>query len=404
MAKVITVPRLGLTMETATVTTWMKQEGDIVNKGEVICIIETDKASFDVEAPQSGVLVKVMAEEGSVLPVGEVLAVIAQTGESFDLEKLIQQAKADMETPAAVKPAEARAVVRGPILPKEKRELKVSPLARRIAEEKGIMLEDIIGTGPGGSITKEDVLRVWEQKGSIPTQPLIVSKKIPLKGIRKLIADRMSLSWHTAPRVTQVMEVDMSEAIRFREECWSDWEAKGVRVSINDILIKAVSLALMENLEMNSSLKENEIEVYGNVNMGIAVSAERGLIVPVLRNAHQKTLLEIARESAILVQKVREGKIGPDELSFGTFTITNIGTFGIDLFTPIINPPESAILGVGKLEKKVKVVDDDKIAIRSVMNLCLVFDHRVVDGAPAARFLGRVKEILERPVQLKELN
>jgi len=160
MAKVITVPRLGLTMETATVTTWMKQEGDIVNKGEVICIIETDKASFDVEAPQSGVLVKVMAEEGSVLPVGEVLAVIAQTGESFDLEKLIQQAKADMETPAAVKPAEARAVVRGPILPKEKRELKVSPLARRIAEEKGIMLEDIIGTGPGGSITKEDVLRV----------------------------------------------------------------------------------------------------------------------------------------------------------------------------------------------------------------------------------------------------
>ena len=212
------------------------------------------------------------------------------------------------------------------------------------------------------------------------------------------------MSWHTAPRVTQVMEVDMSEAIRFREECWSDWEAKGVRVSINDILIKAVSLALMENLEMNSSLKENEIEVYGNVNMGIAVSAERGLIVPVLRNAHQKTLLEIARESAILVQKVREGKIGPDELSFGTFTITNIGTFGIDLFTPIINPPESAILGVGKLEKKVKVVDDDKIAIRSVMNLCLVFDHRVVDGAPAARFLGRVKEILERPVQLKELN
>lgn len=404
MAKVITVPRLGLTMEKATVTTWMKQEGNIVNKGEVICIIETDKVSYEVEAPESGVLVKVMVEEGSVLPVGEVLAVIAQAGESFDLEKLIQQAKAELEAPAVPKPVEASAVVKGPLPMEEKRELKVSPLARRIAEEKGVNLRDIVGTGPGSSITKEDVLRAWEQKGSIPTQPIIVSKRIPLKGIRKVIADRMSLSWHKAPRVTQVMGVDMSEVLNFREECRSDWETKGARVTINDILVKVVSLALVENLDMNSSLRENEIEVYGNVNMGIAVATERGLVVPVLRNAHQKTLLEIARESAILVEKVREGRIGLDELSFGTFTITNMGTFGLNLFTPIINPPESAILGVGKLEKRVVVVDEDKIAIRSVMNLCLVFDHRVVDGAPAARFLGRVKEILEKPAQLKELN
>jgi pyruvate dehydrogenase E2 component (dihydrolipoamide acetyltransferase) len=287
---------------------------------------------------------------------------------------------------------------------KEKKEVKVSPLARRVAEEKGVNLEDINGTGPGGSITKEDVLRTWEQKGPIPTQPLVVSKKVPLRGIKKVVADRMSLSWHTAPRVTQVIEVDMSEALRFREEHRGDWEAKGIRVSINDILVKTVTLALLEHLEINSSLKGDEIEVYANVNMGIAVATERGLMVPVLRNANQKTLLEIAQESAALVQKVQQGKIGPDELSFGTFTITNLGTFGINFFTPIINPPESAILGVGKLEKKVKVIDEDKIAIRPTLNLCLVFDHRVVDGAPAARFLLKVKERLENPMQLKELN
>lgn len=404
MAKIITIPKLGLTMEKATVTTWMKQEGNVVSKGEVICIIETDKVSYEVEAPEAGVLVKVMAEEGSVLPVGEVLAVIAQVGESFDLEKLIQQAKAGLEVPVVPEPAEAPSAVNRPLPMEEKRQLKVSPLARRIAEEKGISLRDIIGTGPGNSITKDDVLRAWERKGSIPTQLKIVSKKIPLKGIRKVIADRMSLSWEKSPRVTQVMGVDMSEVINFREEYRSDWEAKGTRVTINDILVRVVSSALMEHLDINSSLKDNEIEVYGNVNMGIAVATERGLVVPVLRNANQKTLLEIARESAILIGKVREGKIGPDELSFGTFTITNMGSFGLNLFTPIINPPESAILGVGKLEKRVVVADEDKIAIRSLMNLCLVFDHRVVDGAPAARFLGKIKEILEEPAQLRELN
>lgn len=404
MVKVITVPKLGLTMEKATITTWMKQEGDTVHKGEVICIIETDKVSYEVEAPQSGVLVKVMAEEGSVLPVGEPLAVIAQAGEIFYLEKLLQQAKTEWATPQAEKPVESPPVMSGAPPTKEKKEVKVSPLARRVAEEKGVNLEDINGTGPGRSITKEDVLRAWEQKGPIPTQPLVVSKKVPLRGIKKVVADRMSLSWHTAPRVTQVIEVDMSEALRFREEHRGDWEAKGIRVSINDILVKTVTLALLEHLEINSSLKGDEIEVYANVNMGIAVATERGLMVPVLRNANQKTLLEIAQESAALVQKVQQGKIGPDELSFGTFTITNLGTFGIDFFTPIINPPESAILGVGKLEKKVKVIDEDKIAIRPTLNLCLVFDHRVVDGAPAARFLLKVKERLENPMQLKELN
>jgi len=162
-----------------------------------------------------------------------------------------------------------------------------------------------------------------------------------------------------------------------------------------------ISQALTEYPEVNSSLKGDEIEIYGNVNMGIAVATERGLIVPVLRNADEKPLVDISKESSLLIQRTQDGKIGLDELSFGTFTITNLGTFGIDLFTPIINQPESAILGVGKLDRKVKVVDGDKIAIRSVMNLCLVFDHRVIDGAPAARFLGRVKELLENPVQMK---
>jgi pyruvate dehydrogenase E2 component (dihydrolipoamide acetyltransferase) len=408
MAKAITVPKLGLTMEKATITTWMKQEGDAVNKGEVFCIIETDKVNFEMEAPQAGVLAKVMAEEGSVLPVGEVIAVIAQAGETFDLKDMIRRARED--TGASPPEKEVKAAPEAPAaasLPRErgeKREVRVSPLARRIAEEKGVSLEGMTGTGPGGSITKEDVLNALESKGKVSIQafPLLVSKKVPLKGVKKVVAERMALSWHTAPRVTQVLEVDMTEAVRFREENRGGWESQGVRVSLNDLLIKAASQALIEYPEVNSSLKGDEIEMYGNVNMGIAVATERGLIVPVLRNAHQKSLLEIAGESGALIQKTLDGKAGPDEMSFGTFTITNLGTFGIDLFTPIINQPESAILGVGKLDRKVKVVDGDKIAIRSVMNLCLVFDHRVIDGAPAARFLGRVKEILENPAQMKD--
>jgi pyruvate dehydrogenase E2 component (dihydrolipoamide acetyltransferase) len=409
MAIGMMIPQLGMTMEKATITTWMKQEGDSVNKGEILCLIETDKVSLEMEAPEAGLLAKVLAAEGSEVPVGEVVAVIAPKGENFNLEEVIREAKrgfagsepAAQETPAAGV-STGGVVMTSP--PREgKRDLKVSPLARRLAEEKGVDLEGITGTGPGGSITKEDVLKASEAKGkvSLRSTPFLVSKKVPLKGVKKVVAERMALSWHTAPRVTQVMEVDMTEVVRFREENRKDWESKGVRVSINDILVKAVSQALTEFPEVNSSLKGEEIEIYGNVNMGIAVATERGLIVPVLRNADQKSLLEIAQESSVLVRKTQEGKIGPDDLSFGTFTITNLGTFGIDLFTPIINQPESAILGVGKLDRKVKVVDGDKIAIRSVMNLCLVFDHRVIDGAPAARFLGRVKELLENPAQMK---
>jgi pyruvate dehydrogenase E2 component (dihydrolipoamide acetyltransferase) len=413
MARAITMPQLGVTMERATITTWMKQEGDPVKQGDVLCVIESDKINFEIEAPESGVLTKVLAEKGIEVPVGEVIAVVAGQGEAFDLEELIRQAKGEFATRGAEPFAprvSTRSVEVGAVhetsQPREsRRKLKVSPLARRLAEEKGVSLNEITGTGPDGSIMKEDVLRAFELKGkaSPRTTPLVVSKKLPLKGVKKVVAERMALSWQVAPRVTQVMEVDMTEALRFREENREQWEAKGVRVSINDILVKAVSQALMEHPEINSSLKGDEIEVYGNVNMGIAVATERGLLVPVLRDADRKSLLDISRESSILIQKTQEGKLGPDDLSFGTFTITNLGTFGIDLFTPIINQPESAILGVGKLDQKVKVVDGDKIAIRSVMNLCLVFDHRVIDGAPAARFLGRVREILENPNQLKEM-
>ncbi|NWF92337.1 MAG: 2-oxo acid dehydrogenase subunit E2 [Syntrophaceae bacterium] len=399
MARAITIPQLGLTMEKATLTTWMKEEGDRVEKGETLCIIETDKIDFEIEAPQAGILVKIMAREGDILPVGEVIAVVAREGESFDLDALIKEAK-EVKPPFEEKAAEIQVPISSSGLRVGRRDLKASPLARRLAAEKGVSLEGIIGTGPGGSISKEDVLRVVEERQRGPLQ---VSKRVPVKGIRRVIAERMSLSWHTSPRVTQVMEVDMTELVRFREESRSDWESKGVRVSLNDILIKVVSRALIEIPEINSSLKGDEIEVYGNVNMGIAVATDRGLIVPVLRNADKKSLLEIAEESNLLIQKTREGKIGPDDLKFGTFTITNLGTYGIDLFTPIINPPESAILGVGKLDRKVKVMEGDQIAIRSTMNLCLVFDHRVIDGAIAARFLSRLKEILEIRDQLKEV-
>ena len=301
--------------------------------------------------------------------------------------------------------------------------VKISPIARKLAEELGIDMASLQGSGPGGRITKEDVLRVAEAvKGTPPAAPvtstivpaptpaglpvtasmpaatrLSVSRTVALTGIRGRVAERMFQSWNTIPRVTEVMQVDMSATVAFREAMLGQWEQQyGVRISLNDMITKAVATALSRHPRLNATLVQQEVRLHDSVNIGVAVNLDEGLIVPVIFNADQKDLGQLARESRELAERARVGRLQLPDISDGTFTITNLGTTGIDLFTPIINPPQVAILGVGMVQRR-PVVVGDALAIRPSVYLCLVFDHRALDGVPAANFLQEVQRLLTKP-------
>jgi len=357
------MPRLSLTMKEGTVVQWFKKEGEKVEKGEPVVEVLSDKVTYEVEAPTAGVIRKILAEEGVDVPVAETLAIIAAPDEEF-LEEAVAEAPVE----------------------KVERRIVASPAAKRIAREYGVDLAQVRGTGPNGRIVEEDVRRfVKEAKVA-----LRVREVIALTGIRKTAAERVSLSARTAPHSTITMEVDMSNAAKLREK---------VRFSYTDMLVKAVAKALTEHPVMNSTLEKDQIKIFEDVNIGVAVATEKGLVVPVIRNADKKEIKEISSTLREIVEKAREGKLTREEMSGGSFTITNLGMFGVDIFTPIINPPETAILGVGRVVKKPVVVNGE-IVVKPVMHLSLSFDHRVVDGAPAARFLQSVKMALENPETL----
>jgi len=367
MAKLVTkvvMPRLSLTMKEGTVVQWFKKEGERIEKGEPVVEVLSDKVTYEVEAPASGVVRKILAEEGVDVPVAETLAIIAAPDEEL---------------------LEVETIAEAPVERVEER-IVASPAAKRLAREYGVDLAQVRGTGPDGRIVEEDVRRFVEEA----KVALRVREVIPLTGIRKTAAERVSLSARTAPHSTITMEVDMFNAAELREK---------FQVSYTDMLVKAVAKALTEHPVMNSTLEKDQIKVFEDVNVGVAVATEKGLIVPVIRNADKKEVKEVASKLKELVEKAREGKLTREEMSDGTFTITNLGMFGVDVFTPIINPPETAILGVGRVVEK-PVVMDKKIVVKPVMHLSLSFDHRVVDGAPAARFLQSVKMALENPKTL----
>jgi pyruvate dehydrogenase E2 component (dihydrolipoamide acetyltransferase) len=383
----------------------MKKEGDRVEKDEVILVVMSEKIEYEVEAPESGNLAKIIAKEEENYPVGATLAVITAEGEEIP-EDMLKEAVAPAVSAAkerVVKPPRPpRAAAR---VPGER--LKISPVARKMAQELGVDVDALVGSGPGGRIVKEDVLKAAEGAASTvaetappaatPESDMDVLEVIPLKGIRKVIADRMQQSWDNTPRVTEVMEVDMTAAEAFRKENLPGWE-KGfsTRVTYNDFIVKAVALALQEHPLLNSTIVNGEVRQFKDINVGVAVAVDEGLIVPVIQRAQRKTLIDISRESRALAEKAREKKLIPDDVARRTFSITNLGAFGVEIFTPIVNFPDNAILGVGKITRKPVVVDDE-VVIRSMMYLSLVFNHMVVDGVPAARFLSRVKEILENP-------
>jgi len=370
------MPRLSLTMKEGTVTQWFKKEGDTVKKGEPIVEVLSEKATYEVEAPASGILRKILAEEGTDVPVAGTLGIITALDEELPE---IEVAAA----PPAVEVEEAVAVPERKVKERIERRIIASPAAKRLAMEHGIDLTQVRGSGPDERIVEEDVRRLIEEMRVMPR----VREVIPLTGIRKTAAERVSLSAQTAPQSTITMEVDMSNAAKLRER---------VDVSYTDMLVKAVAKALTEHPMMNSTLEKEQIKIFADVNIGVAVATEMGLIVPVIRNANEKSLAEISSKLKELVGKAKQSKLSKEELTSGTFTITNLGMYGVDVFTPIVNPPETAILGVGRVAEK-PIVVKEQMVIRPMMQLSLTFDHRVVDGAPAAQFLEKIKKFLENP-------
>jgi pyruvate dehydrogenase E2 component (dihydrolipoamide acetyltransferase) len=449
MATKVLLPKLGQTMEEGTIVEWLKQEGDAIERGDVLFTIESDKAVLEVEARAKGILRKVLLEPGVKVPVMTLVGVIGAADED------ISGVLAESEAPGAAAPApeaaapapkaaEPEAVAPAP-MPIERPEgrILVSPRARKLAAEKGVDLAYVAGSGPNGRIIEQDVVaylatlpaatplaRKLAAEQGIPLSALgapgervraaqvgaeapapaatpapvaqapAAGEITPMRGVRAIIADRMGTSAHTTASVTLQSVVDATAFVALREQLKNAYAKElGFSIGFNDVLAAMVARCLAEYPYMNVRLEEAGIRHLEHVNLGMAVDSERGLLVPVIRDADKKGIKELSQAFRDLVERARTGRSLPEDLNGGTFTITNLGMFGIDMFTPIINLPECAILGVGRIRPEPAVVDG-QVTVRQMMWLSLTFDHRLVDGAPAARFLQAICKYIEQPYLL----
>lgn len=407
MAKEVIMPKLGLTMEEGVINKWLVKEGDRVEKGDPLFEVATDKVNMEVESPASGVVLKILYPEGATVPITQVVAYIGEEGEEVPVpEKQVEAQKVQEEPRGEVRGVQEE------VSGKEGR-IKASPLARKLAKAYGIDLATIRGTGPGGRIVREDVERarraleeeqrkvpVVERVEKVEVAKEVPGKVIPLSRMRRIIAERMVESVQTRPHFFIFQEVLAEELVRMRERLLPLVEKQtGLRVSYTDILVKMVAKALERYPLLNASFSEEGIVLHEDVNIGVAVALEDGLIVPVVKEAQRKSIAQITTELHDLVERAKLGKLTPEDISGGTFTISNLGMFGIDAFTAIINPPESAILACGAIRKK-PVFDGKDIVPLSVMELTLSCDHRLIDGALAAQFMQFLKTLLEEPFAL----
>ncbi len=452
----ILMPKLGLVMKKGKVIKWYKLVGEQVVAGEPLFQISTEKVTIDVEAKNSGYVRIIYAAPGAIVPVSGIVGLLGDKDEPlpdmkppvYEIDKKgIVEAAASAGAQTDTVPAPGAAMAH---------EVKASPAAKKLAREKGIDIAQVKGTGPGGRITEADVLnhsaespaaaagkqsvpaqghdtgaipatpyarkiaaeravpleQVAQQAGdrklyaqdvagfdrqsadAVPTAPGEQSTLLPMTDIRSAVAERMSYSARTVAPVTLGMEVVAEELLKLKSALALLYPSD--KITINDILVKLVAMALKKHPLANASLEENGIRVYNVVHMGIGVAIEGGLIVPAIADADRRSIVQISRESKDLIQRAKTGKLTYEEMSRGTFTLTNLGAYGIDMFTPIINPPQSATLGVGRIVKKPWVVND-AIAATSTMVLSLTFDHRVIDGAPAAQCLTTIKQYIENP-------
>ena len=403
MASEIKLPRLGQGMESGTIVKWLKSEGERVEKGEPLYELDTDKVTQEVEADASGVLLRIAVQEGEV-PVGRTIAVIGEEGEDVpasmnggeeppprSAESDVQTAEAPAQEPSREAPAEREVSVQS-----DGGRVKASPLARRIARERGIDLSSVAGTGPEGRIVAEDVERA--QVGAAPPLapaaapvPAGEVERRELTSVRKTIARRLTEAWQI-PVFQLQTSVDMTRANALVERLRDG----GTKATVTDVLTRVCADALMQHREVNAQWTDDAILLFPTANIGIAVAAPQGLVVPVIHGAERLRLAEIAAARADVVGRAREGKLARDDLENGTFTISNLGMFQVEQFTAVLNPPQAAIVAVGATEERPVAVDGE-VVVRPMLTLTATFDHRAVDGAPAANFLQTAKELLEEP-------
>lgn len=377
----IRMPKFGLTMEKGYIERWFKKEGEFVNKGDSLLEVSSDKITNEVISPVSGILLEILGQEGDEYPVGQIIAVIGDKNEEFLLERRQGKEKSEgsLTKQSQSQDIESTKKMTGPI---NKSDIKASPLAKKMAKEYGITLSQIPGSGPGGRITREDILSFLNKQ---KTEDF---KIIKLSGLRKTIIERLSQSFHQAITLTNSTEVDFTQLKN---------QTKDRRVSITSGIIFLLCKTLLTLKQFNSHFEKGVLKEYNIINIGLATDTERGLVVPVIKNAHKLGLNEIQESIKNLSDRAKANKLTESELTHSTFTITNLGKMRTDFFTPVLNPPEVAILGVGRIIKKPCVIDEDKIAIRDMAYLSLSYDHRVIDGADAARFLDLIVQYIEKP-------
>jgi len=455
LATSIVMPQMGYDMHEGKVVRWLKKEGEEVTRGEVIAEIETDKATVEYEAYTGGVMAKIVAEEGVAIPVGGLIAVMTAPGEAIPEDILTDAAiasAADSPAPAAAAVEAPEAPIPAAAAPADTEEVRASPLARRLARERGFDLAIITGTGPGGRITEADIpeqgaaaapAALASSNGYIKASPLakrlarergidlasltgtgpggrvievdvpehagpaaagsaapatLVSDNVELSRMRQAIARVTSDSKRDAPHFYVAVDVDMTKAMSFRRDLNDELDAEN-RVSVNDLIVKASAIAIGRHPKFNSFFRDDHLQMNAAINVGIAIALESGLIVPGINGCERKSLVEIAAASRDLVSRANSGTLRNDEYSGTTFSVSNLGAFDIESFTAIIFPPHAAILAVGTVKEQ-PVVRDGELAIAQIMKATLSTDHRVADGAEAAQFLVEIKKLLQNPISL----
>ncbi|HWC74100.1 MAG TPA: dihydrolipoamide acetyltransferase family protein [Gemmatimonadales bacterium] len=435
MATKVHMEALSPTMEEGRLVKWTKHEGDAVKSGETLAEVETDKAVMELVARADGQLLKVVVQEGSTVPVGNVVAWIGKPGEKVDgdgaaapaaqgARSAVSGAREDKPAPKPAPAAQPQAQQRAPqaappapaapqsppIAPADATRVKASPLARRIAKDAGVDLKLVQGSGPGGRVIKRDVesapagIAVTASAAVPRTTPHaprtgVPYEDVPLTQIRKTIAKRLSASIGPVPHFFLTTEIDMERAAEAREALNKQLGEDGGKISFNDIIIKAVALALVQHRACNAWFQDDHIRYWNEVHIGMAVAIEDGLITPVIRNADVKSLREIGAESRELAGRARTRRLKPEEYTGSTFSVSNLGMFDIDQFTAVINPPESGIVAIGSIVPKA-VPDGDQVSVRRRMRLTMSCDHRVIDGATGAAFLKTLKQMLENPLAM----
>ncbi|HFJ9481789.1 branched-chain alpha-keto acid dehydrogenase subunit E2 [Bacillus cereus] len=397
MAVEVVMPKLGMAMKEGIITNWNIKAGDNVAKGELIASINSEKIETEIEAPADGTVLDIAVSEDEGVPPGTVICYIGKPNEKVEMQEsthVVEEKTFNIEVQNVQNQEPNGKEV-------AKQRIKISPVAKKIAKSENLDIKVLVGTGSGGRITKADVLKALEVRGIVPEiSEQEESNVIPVTGMRKAIANRMHASLQNSAQLTLTMKVDVTDLVALHKEIAKVVQKRyDNKLTITDFVSRAAVLALGEHKEMNSAYIDDAIHQFEHVHLGMAVALEKGLIVPAIRFANNLSLVELSKEIKNVAQKARAGSLSSDDMHGTTFTISNLGSFGIEYFTPVLNTPETGILGIGAIEH-VPVYKGKKLKKGSMLPLSLTFDHRVLDGAPAAAFLRTIKHYLEEPITI----